>query len=328
MIVQWMLGGLFRLASGTAVWTPASVATCLGIFLVPALWGAVCMAGSQIARRRRVEQARQRERPRRRHVIAEIRRSDDASLNHRVQERLAQLEAANRELEAFAYSVAHDLRAPLRSLDGFAQILVQDYAQQLDDEGRRMLAILRREAQRMGAMIDALLDFSRQGRGEMRVTETDMNALVREVFDALKDRAADRKVQVRLGELPAARGDSALLRHVWFNLLDNALKYTRHRPCAEVWISGVRQGSENLYSIRDNGAGFDMKYAGKLFGVFQRLHRREEFEGSGVGLALVRRIIQRHGGRVGAQAQLERGATFYFTLPSAEGSDSCVGDAA
>jgi light-regulated signal transduction histidine kinase (bacteriophytochrome) len=239
------------------------------------------------------------------------------SLEQRVRERTAQLEAVNKELEAFACSVSHDLRAPVRAVDGFARILEEEHASELDEQGCRALAVIRGEARRMGRLIDDLLDFSRLGRHAMHVADTDMTELVHEVFEQVKGRAADRQVDFRVGELPVARADAALLRQVWFNLIDNALKYTRHRSRTQVWISGVKQGAETIYSIQDNGAGFDMKYAGKLFGVFQRLHGREEFEGTGVGLALVQRIIRRHGGRVGAEAQVERGATFYFTLPSA-----------
>lgn len=239
------------------------------------------------------------------------------SLEQRVRTRTSQLEAANQELEAFACSVSHDLRAPLRAVDGFARILEDEHAAQLDDQGRRVLGVVRSETHRMGRLINDLLDFSRLGKHEMRLADADMTSLVREQFEQVKDRVADRQVDFRLGELPTSRADPALLRQVWFNLLDNALKYTRHRRRVEIRIDGSRQGSEVVYSIRDNGAGFDMQYAGKLFCAFQRLHAAEEFEGTGVGLALVKRIIRRHGGRVWAEAQVERGATFYFTLPAA-----------
>jgi light-regulated signal transduction histidine kinase (bacteriophytochrome) len=238
-------------------------------------------------------------------------------LERRIRERTEQLEAANKDLESFACSVSHDLRAPLRAVDGFARILEEDHVSQLDEEGRRALSVVRGEARRMGRLIDDLLDFSRLGRHGVQLTNTDMTSLVHEVFDQVKGCAADRQVDFRVGELPVAPGDLALLRQVWINLIDNALKYTRHRSQVQVSITGVKRGSEVVYSIRDNGAGFDMKYASKLFGVFQRLHSADEFEGTGVGLALVQRIIRRHGGRVGAEAQVDRGATFYFTLPCA-----------
>jgi light-regulated signal transduction histidine kinase (bacteriophytochrome) len=277
--------------------------------------GVLWLAAAQVFRRRTAEQALQHSQARERQLIGEVRRLSD-SLEQRVRERTAQLEAANRELEAFAYSVSHDLHAPLRTMDGFAGILAEDHAQQLDDEGQRVLAIIRNEAQRMGRLIDDLLDFSRLGRREMSAVDTDMTSLVREVFEQLGEQAADRELDFQLTALPMARADAALLRQVWFNLLDNALKYTRHRPRVKIKVNGSKQGSEIVYSVEDNGAGFDMRNAGRLFGVFQRLHRAEEFEGTGVGLALVQRIIRRHGGRVWAEAQVERGASFYFTLPS------------
>jgi light-regulated signal transduction histidine kinase (bacteriophytochrome) len=206
-------------------------------------------------------------------------------------------------------------------VDGFARILEEEHAGELAEEGRRALAVVRNEAQRMGRLISDLLDFSRLGQRPMRLTDVDMTALVQEQFDRLKERAGDREMDFRLGDLPMARTDPALLRQVWFNLLDNAFKYTRHRR-TEIRIDGSKQGTEIVYSIRDNGAGFDMQYAGKLFGMFQRLHATVEFEGTGVGLALVKRIIHRHGGRVWAEAQVGRGATFHFTLP-AERSTAC-----
>ena len=245
-----------------------------------------------------------------------------------VSERLAQLELANRELEAFAFSVSHELRAPLRIVDGFARILEEEHSALLNEEGRRALAVVRGEASRMGRLIEDLLYFSRMERQDLRLSDIDMRALVRDVFEHLTVQAAHRDVDFRVEELPSARADPSLLWQVWYNLLDNALKYTRHRPSARIGISGRRQGAENLYTIQDNGAGFDMASAGKLFGVFQRLHRPEEFEGIGVGLALVRRVIRRHGGRVGAKAQLERGATFFFTLPSSEAAEAGLGDGA
>jgi light-regulated signal transduction histidine kinase (bacteriophytochrome) len=178
-----------------------------------------------------------------------------------------------------------------------------------------MLGVVLSEAARMGQLIDDLLQFSRLGRQEVRRIPTDMTALVGEVQAELRRRSPDRAVDFRLGSLPAAPADPSLLRQVWINLLDNALKYTRHRERAEITVSGRVDGGAAVFSVQDNGAGFDMKYAGRMFGVFQRLHPAEDFEGTGVGLALVQRLVHRHGGRIWAEAELGRGATFHFTLP-------------
>lgn len=244
----------------------------------------------------------------------EVRRLND-ELEHRVRDRTLQLEAANKELEAFTYSVSHDLRAPLRAVNGYARILSQDYASTLDVSGQQVLDIIRSEALRMGQLIDDLLQFSRLGRQTLRIRHTPMTALALEVFTELRGLTPDRTVDFQLASLPDAAADPALIRQVWMNLLDNALKYTQRRDRAEITVSGSIQNHEAVYSVKDNGAGFDMKYADKLFGVFQRLHQMEEFEGNGVGLALVRRLVQRHGGRTWAEAEPDRGATFYFTLP-------------
>ncbi len=236
-------------------------------------------------------------------------------LERRVVERTAELESANRELEAFSYSVSHDLRAPLRAVDGYALMLEEDHAARLDGEGRRLLGVVRSEARRMGELIDDLLALSRVGRQSLQCAAVDMTATVREVIPQLA--ARHPAAQVELGELPAARGDRALLRQVWVNLLGNALKYSSKQPRPRVEIGGRAEPSgEILYWVSDNGAGFDMRYASKLFEVFQRLHSAEEFEGTGVGLAIVRRIVERHGGRVWATATPGSGADFHFTLPS------------
>jgi light-regulated signal transduction histidine kinase (bacteriophytochrome) len=236
-------------------------------------------------------------------------------LEQRVERRTAQLEAANRELESFSYSVSHDLRAPLRAIDGFSRILLKDHAGGLDAEGQRLLDIIRANTRKMGQLIDDLLAFSQLGRREMKVADLDMGTLVQDAVGELQDTLGDRTVQWDLQPLPAARADRALMHQVWVNLLGNALKFTRPRESAVIEVGCRRAAHEDVYYVKDNGVGFDMQYAPKLFGVFQRLHRYEEFEGTGVGLALVQRIVQRHGGRVWAEGQVDRGATFYFSLP-------------
>ncbi|MGH7700084.1 MAG: PAS domain S-box protein [Gemmatimonadales bacterium] len=228
----------------------------------------------------------------------------------------AELQVVNRELEAFSYSVSHDLRAPLRAIDGFSRILVEDHAGQLGAEARRLLDVVRRNTRQMGQLIDDLLAFSRLGRKEMQVASVEMGALVRAVADELLADGGGHDMDLDIGELPAARGDRSLLRQVWSNLLSNAFKYTRSRPRPRITVAGRVDGKTIVYNVTDNGVGFDMQYADKLFGVFQRLHRAEDFDGTGVGLAIVQRIVHRHGGRVWADGAPDHGATFYFTLPS------------
>lgn len=258
----------------------------------------------------------------------------NASLENRVAERTAALEHSNKELEAFSYSVSHDLRAPLRALDAYSRILVEDYGARLDHEGLRVLGVLRGESKRMGILIDDLLSFSRISRQLLRSFPVDLEALVRSVFDDLKTQAPHRSIHLKLGPLPKAMGDQAVLRQAFVNLLSNAIKFTGPRAEAVIQVGEVDPKSETFPStsptslpsittpgkatffVRDNGVGFDMRHAGKLFRVFQRLHSEEEFEGTGVGLALVQRIINRHGGQVWAEAKPDQGATFYFTLPT------------
>jgi light-regulated signal transduction histidine kinase (bacteriophytochrome) len=210
--------------------------------------------------------------------------------------------------------VSHDLRAPLRAVDGFSQAVLEDYGAYLPEEGRRHLETIREGAQRMGVLIDDLLTFSRLSRTPLKKQEVNVNLLVRKVLKELRSEREGRQIDIQLGDLPSCQGDSALLRQAWINLISNAVKYTRHRQAAVIRIGCQVEQEENVYFVHDNGAGFDMRYVHKLFGVFQRLHRKEEFEGTGVGLAIVQRIIHRHGGRVWAEAVLDRGATFYFTL--------------
>jgi light-regulated signal transduction histidine kinase (bacteriophytochrome) len=235
-----------------------------------------------------------------------------AELDARVRSRTAELEAVNRELESFTYSVSHDLRAPLRAIDGYARMLEEDYAGRLDAEAQRLIGVVRSSAGRMGQLIDDLLAFSRLSRQEPTRSRVDMTALAREVADELRGASSAR---IDLAALPGAHADAALLKQVWLNLIGNALKYSSKKPDARIEIGARHDAQEDVYWVRDNGAGFDMRYAGKLFGVFQRLHRAEEFEGTGVGLAIVQRILARHGGRVWAEARPGEGACFYFCLP-------------
>jgi signal transduction histidine kinase len=225
-----------------------------------------------------------------------------------------QLQSSNKELEAFSYSVSHDLRAPLRAVNGFAGIVLEDFGAQLPEEGRSHLERIRAGALRMGALIDDLLAFSRLSRQAVNRQNVNTVKLVQNVLDELKPQRDGRQIEIKIGELPACHGDAALLKQIWVNLISNAIKYTRGREPAIVEIGCARENNENAFFVRDNGAGFDMQYANKLFGVFQRLHREDEFEGTGVGLAIVQRIVHRHAGRVWAKAEVNHGATFYFTI--------------
>jgi PAS domain S-box-containing protein len=229
------------------------------------------------------------------------------------------LEASNKDLESFSYSVSHDLRSPLRAIDGFSRILGEDYAGKLDDEGRRLLNVIRDSSQNMGRLIDELLEFSRLGRKPLSIGEIDMKHLVEEVLIELQS-AGERPPRLVLGALPPARGDATLLRQAWSNLLDNAIKFSGNRERPVIEVSGHENGAECVYCVKDNGVGFDMQYYDKLFGVFQRLHSEVEFRGTGVGLAIVQRIVTRHGGRVWAEGKVNEGATFYFALPKGGGA--------
>jgi two-component system sensor kinase len=225
------------------------------------------------------------------------------------------VEEANRELDSFTYSVSHDLRAPLRAIDGFSRILVEDHGDRMSKDEARLVAVIRKNTQQMGQLIDDLLAFARLGRKELAMNHVDMKGLLIELVPEVTAGTEARTIDLRAGVLPPAVGDRALLKQVWLNLIANAIKYTRKRDRAIISISGEVLDNELVYKVEDNGAGFDMQYIDKLFGVFQRLHRSTEFEGTGVGLALVQRIVRRHGGRVWAEGEEGVGATFWFALP-------------
>ncbi len=234
--------------------------------------------------------------------------------SQKVQAANQKLEAANKELESFSYSVSHDLRAPLRAMDGFSRAVLEDYGPQLPEEGLRYLQIIRTSAQRMGNLIDDLLSFSRLSRATLSKRTVHPAMLVQDALEELSSQRIGRQIDLRIGDLPACEGDPALLKQVWINLLSNAFKYTQKREAAVIEVGCKNEGATSIYFVRDNGTGFDMRYAHKLFGVFQRLHRAEDYDGTGVGLAIVQRIIHRHGGKIWAEAAVDQGATFYFTL--------------
>ncbi len=232
---------------------------------------------------------------------------------------ITELRQRTEELEGFTYSVSHDMRAPVRAVDGFTRILIEEYSNSLDDEGRRLLSIVRQNTEKMGLLIDGLLALSRLGREKVMFGDIDMADLARTAFDEQK--AADarqREISFRAAPLPPAYGDKRLITQVFQNLLSNAIKFTRNEKSAVIEVGCQPGAGEDVYFVRDNGVGFDMDHAQKLFGTFQRLHPANEFEGSGIGLATVQRIIDRHGGKVWAEAKPNDGATFYFSLPARE----------
>lgn len=242
----------------------------------------------------------------------------NTELEQRVHERTAQLQAANQELEAFSYSVSHDLRAPLRAINGFARILEEDFSAELSPVPRDFLGKIKTASEKMGQLIDELIDFSRIGRKSLDRQATDVHELVQRSLETLAAETVDRQIEWKISELPAANADPVLLQQVYTNLLANAIKYTSQRPLARIEVGSFEQAGEAIYFVRDNGAGFDMQFSEKLFGVFQRLHREDEFKGTGIGLATVQRILHRHGGRIWATAAVGQGATFFFTLGKAE----------
>lgn len=236
-------------------------------------------------------------------------------LNRDLENSAIQLHEANEELEAFAYSVSHDLRVPLRAIDGFSRILMEDYGDSLDEEGNRLISIVRDNTEKMGDLIDDILLLSRVGRQKMKGFEIDMEYLVRNVWEDLRPDWEGREIELIVVDLPNAQGDRILMAQVFQNLLSNSIKFTRNKNPAVIEVGAQNYNDEIIYYVKDNGAGFDMKYIDKLFGLFQRLHTAEEFEGTGVGLSIVQRIIKRHGGQVWGEGEPFKGATIYFTLP-------------
>lgn len=226
--------------------------------------------------------------------------------------------ALNRDLEAFSYSVAHDLRAPLRVINAYSEILIEEHTAQLDDESQRMLKLISGNVTRMSELIDGLLTFAKMGQSSLNRTSTDVRAMIQRIVADHMATPGSRHAQVRLGQIENAYGDSKLLYHVFANLISNALKYSAKREAPVVEISSWKEDNAVTYSIRDNGAGFDMKYGNKLFGVFQRLHDESEFHGTGIGLAIAHRVISRHGGKIWGEGKVDEGATFFFTLPLPE----------
>jgi PAS domain S-box-containing protein len=236
-------------------------------------------------------------------------------LELRVIERTIQLNSVNKELEAFAYSASHDLWAPLRAIDGYTNMLVEDYGKMLDQEGKRICTIISDETKRMGRLINDLVSFSHVSHADMQISPINMQVMPFSVFYELTTPESRERIDFSVAHLPPAIGDPTLIRQVWMNLISNAVKFSSKQKHAVIDVGYKQDDQEIIYSIRDNGAGFNMQYIDKLFGVFQRLHNEKEFEGTGVGLAIVQRLIHRHGGKVWAESQVDKGATFYFTLP-------------
>jgi light-regulated signal transduction histidine kinase (bacteriophytochrome) len=237
-------------------------------------------------------------------------------LEKQVEARTRELAESNRQLEAFSFSISHDLRAPLRAIDGFSQILLNEHASSLLPEGRRVLELVVKNSKHMAQLIEDLLAFSRLGRQEVVGSELNMNEMAREVYQDLTTPPGPRVIDFTVAPLPNAIGDHSMVRQVWVNLIENAIKFTSHTIPATVEIGAIKGELETTYFVKDNGAGFDPRFAGKLFQVFQRLHGSSQFSGTGVGLAIVHRIIQKHGGRVWAEGQPNQGAQFFFTLPA------------
>ena len=288
----------------------------LPYFLIFLAWAAIVASFSAV--RRRIEDNLRQTRD---HLQAEVeqrrqREDEIRKLNRELGRRAVELEASNKELESFAYSVSHDLRAPLRHMVGYSELLQRQAASLLDEKSQRFIRTILDSAKRMGTLIDDLLAFSRIGRAETRKTKVDLDQLVKEVVAEIRQDTKDRDIAWKIGPLPVCYGDRSMLRLVVVNLVSNAVKFTRMRGPAEIEIGCVdRNEKEVEVFVRDNGAGFDMQYVNKLFGVFQRLHLPEQFEGTGIGLATVQRIIHRHGGQVRGEGAVDQGAAFYFSLP-------------
>jgi light-regulated signal transduction histidine kinase (bacteriophytochrome) len=266
-------------------------------------------AAEAVSHQKRLEQ----EVAERKRAEEEVRRLN-SELEKRVAERTMELITTNQELESFTYSVSHDLRAPLRHVDGYAQILEEEFAPQLPDEARRYTGRIREGSQRMTRLVEDLLNLSRVGKQSLNRQKLDLTPWVEGLVNEFKTETTGRKIEWRVGRLPTVECDPSLMKQAFINLLANAVKYTRPRAEAVIEIGQIQRDGENAIFVRDNGVGFDMKYSGKLFGVFQRLHRAEDFEGTGVGLATVARIVRKHGGRIWGEAEPDRGAVFYFTL--------------
>jgi len=258
------------------------------------------------------------------HMLGQIQKQNQAmndfnqNLEQKVRERTHELEVLNRELDSFSYSISHDLRAPLRAINGYMSIFSEDYHNKVDPEGQRLINIVLKNSKKMGRLIDDLLAFSKLGRKEISKTSFSMKSAVLNVWEDLSKMEAGRSIEFTLDELPDAWADAGTIHQVWVNLISNALKYSGNREKTIIHISFEKREKELVYCIKDNGAGFDMEYYNKLFGVFQRLHTQKEFQGTGVGLAIVQRIVERHGGKIWADSKLHEGATFYFSLPVAD----------
>jgi signal transduction histidine kinase len=291
----------------------------LPYFFIFVSWAAIVASFSAV--RRRIEDSLRQARDNLQVEVEQRRLREDeiSKLNQELGKRAAELEATNKELESFAYSVSHDLRAPLRHMVGYSELLQRQASSLLDEKSQRFIRTIIDSAKRMGNLIDDLLAFSRIGRAETKKTEVDLGQLVEEVVAEIGQDTKSREIAWKIGALPVCYGDRSMLRLVVVNLVSNAVKFTRMRRPAEIEIGCVdRNKKEVELFVRDNGAGFDMQYVNKLFGVFQRLHLPEQFEGTGIGLATVQRIIQRHGGKVRGEGAVDQGATFYFSLPKAQ----------